>query len=269
MIDSHNHSTFSHDGKASVAELAARAKELGMEYYAITEHLDRDYKFLRTERFCRQLNLKKAYAGFQKVKALYEGSGMYLAFGVECGFSAEAVPVYQRELAGYDFDVIINSIHTIYGGDAYFGKFYQGKAKEEVYAQYLRLLKESVCAPYPYDIVGHIGYITRYVPYSDPSMCFPSTIEGIDELLRAIIERGKTIECNTHIKDSPFAFLPETAILKRYRELGGDNITFSSDAHRTENVGDKYFLVASAVKELGFKEWTVYKKRVPHKVPIE
>lgn len=261
MIDSHSHSNLSHDGKETMQKLRARAEEMGMEYYAVTEHLDRDYKFGVKEKFVRQLNLNKYLKTYEKTKREAGVSNMYFAFGVEAGFCPKAVPIYERELKNYDFDVIINSIHTVDGGDAYFASFFRGKKQIDVYKRYLDLLIESLDVPYPYNVIGHIGYITRYAPYENPLLYQPEYLDKIDKLLKKIIEKDKTIEINTHIRDNPLKFLPEIPILQRYYDLGGRNIVFSSDAHRLEELGSRYDIVVEAVKKIGFTHWTIYKQQ--------
>jgi histidinol-phosphatase (PHP family) len=269
MIDSHSHSIHSHDGNVGIKVLADKAKSLGAEYIAITEHLDRDYLYcgLSKERFIRQLDLNNYYKDMKEVQAAF--SGIYLAYGVEASYMAKANARYQKELAAYPFDVIINSVHTVYGGDVFLGKAYRGRTREAVFNEYLDAVLESVRAPYEYDIVGHIGYISRYAPYENKSLCTPEFHSRIDEILTEIIRLDKTIECNTNAKMPGLVFLPELYILKRYYELGGRRITFSSDAHVPERVCDKYRETADIVKDLGFSHWTIYKKRIPYEIPIE
>lgn len=269
LSDSHSHSKFSHDGREKADGLIKRAEELGLEYYAITEHLDRDYKYCHSERFIPQLRLKAYYKAVEKLREKYAESSTYVAFGVEAGFCPEVVGWYSENLKKYDFDVIINSIHTMDGGDAYFGKIFDGKTQDEVYNRYLDLLIQSVKVPYDYDIVGHIGYITRYVSFPNFTLCQDKYKDKIDELLKEIIARGKTIEINTHIRHSEMLYLPERPILERYFELGGRNVTFSSDAHLAESVGHRYELVSAMAKDIGFTHWTVYKKRRAYKIEIK
>ncbi len=269
LADSHSHSKLSHDGHESALKLATRAEELGLKYYAITEHLDRDYKYCKKERFIRSLNLHKVDRTIRKIREHFAFSSIYVAYGVEAGYSHITEEWYARELPKHDFDVIINSIHTMDGGDAYFGKFYQGKTQDEVYNRYLELLSDSVRAPYDYDIIGHIGYITRYVDYPNYSLWQPQYYDKIDAVLKEIIARGKTIEINTHIRHREMRFLPERPILERYYELGGRRVTFSSDAHHAEDIAHNYELAVGVLKEIGFTSLTVYKHRQPFEIAIE
>lgn len=269
LSDSHSHSKFSHDGRERAEKLIQKAEGLGLIYYAITEHLDRDYKYCHSERFIPQLRLKAYYRTVQRLREKLKDSGTYVAFGVEAGFCPEVVEWYSTNLAKYDFDVVINSIHTMDGGDAYFGKIFDGKSQDEVYNRYLDLLIESVKVPYSYDIIAHIGYITRYVNFENYTLCQDKYMDKIDTLLKEIISRDKTIEINTHIRHKEMMYLPEKGILQRYYELGGRRVTFSSDAHLSESIGHRYDIVSELAKEIGFTHWTVYKNRVAHTIEIE
>ncbi len=261
MIDSHSHSKFSHDGRVSIEKLIARAEEMGMNYYAVTEHLDRDYKFAKRERFIRQLNLKRYLRKVEKIRAQRDGNEKtYVAFGVEAGYCPKSAPIYENELKDLELDVVINSIHTIDGGDVYFKDWFNGKEQDYIYNRYLDLIIESLDVNYHYDIVAHIGYVTRYAPYENVSLMQDKYLEKIDIILKKIIEKDKTIEINTHIKDEKLGFLPEIPLLKRYYELGGRNITFSSDTHRLDTMGFRYDRVVKVAKEIGFTHFVTYRK---------
>lgn len=123
MIDSHSHSKFSHDGHNPISEMVQRANELGMSYYAITEHLDRDYMYSLTLKFCKQLDV----AGYEKAREeflkTYEGNA-YVAFGMEAGHSKKSIKRTQASLEGQDLDLVINSIHSIQGQDPYTGGYF-------------------------------------------------------------------------------------------------------------------------------------------------
>lgn len=267
LIDSHSHTAFSHDGRAKAELMIEAAVGKGLAYYAVTEHLDRDYKYCKKERFLRQLNLKKYLHAVEKFRERDFGD-TFVAFGVEAGYCAEATEWYKEKLSGYDFDVVINSIHTMHGQDAYFGKLFRGRKKDDVYTEYLDLLLESLHVPYAFDVIGHIGYITRYSGYPDFTLCEDRYAERIDALLKEIIALDKCVEINTHIRHPVMKYLPEKGILRRYFELGGRRITFSSDAHTPADIGKDFDLAASVALETGFTDWTVYKKHSPETVAI-
>ncbi len=53
------------------------------------------------------------------------------------------------------------------------------------------------------------------------------------------------------------------AVLKRYRELGGEIVTVGSDAHKPQYVGSEFARVPDVMLEAGFKYYCVYENRLP------
>lgn len=269
-IDSHSHSKLSHDGHLSISELAGIASQNGFSYLAVTEHLDRDYLYggIR-EKLCRQLRLAKYDREFAKEKtAVSQLPNFYLAYGVEIGYAAKCAQRCAEETGKYDYDVIVNSIHTLSGRDMYFKDFFDGKTRDSVYNAYLDTLYESLSAPYRYNVVGHIGYIARYAPYEETSLFSGSYDDKLQAILKEIIAKDKTVEINTHITHPLWEYLPEKELLARYYAQGGRRITYSSDSHRATDVGKNYALAAELALSLGFSDWTVYVKGEPVTEPI-
>ena len=91
----------------------------------------------------------------------------------------------------------------------------------------------------------------------------------IDEILRTLIQKGKGIELNTAgFKYGLGEPHPQSDILKRYLELGGDKITIGADGHNPEHIAYDFKKAETLLKDLGFKYYTVFKKRVPHKIAL-
>lgn len=266
MIDIHTHSKLSHDGSFSIEEMVKQAQSLGLRYYAITEHLDRDYRHSFKLRFCKQLNLKKYREERKKFLEEYDGD-MYVAFGIEAGHSKKSIKDTQRSLMDEKLDFVINSIHSIQGEDpCYRMYFMKNRDKLTAYNKYLDVVYDSLLVPYDYEVVGHIGYVTRYAPFEDISICTPEFHTKIDHILKEIISQDKTIEINTRMRKKGYFYVPEDYILKRYRELGGTKIAYSSDAHKPIEIASKYDIGVEAAKKAGFEYWTVYKDRKPVKM---
>ena len=131
------------------------------------------------------------------------------------------------------------------------------KDKREIYSQYLARVKNSVEAPYDYDIIGHFTYCMRCAPYEDKRLRYADYSTEIDAILRRIIERGKILEVNSSSYGAPCDFLPDEDILGRYYELGGRRVSFASDAHDVSRVLDKREKVVDALKKIGFSCVTV------------
>ena len=95
--------------------------------------------------------------------------------------------------------------------------------------------------------LSHIDYVVRYVPKELINCPLPEyfgrvyekNARVIDEILKIIIKRGQALEVNTKGAFTDIGHVhPSDEIMKRYRELGGTKLTYGSDAHFSEKVGD-------------------------------
>lgn len=242
--------------------MAEKGKELDLKYMAFTDHCDRDYAKLYKYIHVRQLDAEKYLAAVTEMKNNYP----FLAVGIELGYSPLAEADYKK-LPLHKFDYVINSVHTVYGLDCYNKEFFDGKSKEEAYGKYLKCVSESVDASYSFDTITHLGFVRKNAPYEDNSMPMSLFGDQIDEILKKIIDKNKTLELNSNVKSKDF--MPVAEIVARYRELGGENICFSSDAHFTARIGEMYADAAELTKQLGFRYWTVYRERIMQKIKID
>lgn len=263
-VDSHVHSHHSSDGKDEIAEIVRQAKANGVSYLCITDHLDMDLKCGgHTPIPWKHINLDDYKKEWTAVKESLADDGLDFCFGIEAGWSKPAESVLKDLLPRYDFDAVINSVHFVYGWDVYFPRAFWFKSKAKMYSGYLDAILESLDAPYEYDIVAHIGYVTRNAPYKDKSLRYQDYPDKFDAILKGIIARDKALEVNTHTE-----LFPSVEILKRYYELGGRKISFGSDSHRNELV-KKYDETCKLLKEIGFTHFSVFHKHVETKIPIE
>lgn len=249
ITDIHTHTTFSPDGEDDIRAMISAAKKAGVKYYGIAEHFDYSLNFCTSanDYFPCAFSLKKSEKDIN------------LLIGAELGYSKDekAAEYYGALIKEYNPDFIVNSVHSTDEGDYYYLKPYSGKGKKEAYEEYFSLVLSSLSAPYRYDIVGHIGYCSRYAPYEERKIIYSDFSVLIDKILRGIIERDKILEVNSSAAGSGGDFLPDTDILERYFKLGGRNISFSSDAHRVKDICRNRDKAVAALKKIGFEYITV------------
>lgn len=259
--DIHTHTTFSCDGRSTIDEMAARARELGLTYYGISEHFNYDYDRLHLTIDGEAVPPIDAAAYFARARALQkENEGkLHILVGAEFGFDHDSrvQERYCETARRFKPDFIINSIHTCLGMDCYFPHYSEGRSKAFAYNAYLYRVLESLDAAYPYDVVAHLGYCARNAVYPDPKLRYADFADVLDEILRRIVARGKILEVNTSAKTAGSPFIPDVDILARYYELGGREVSFASDAHDITRIGEKYKLVTDALRKIGFTYITV------------
>lgn len=260
LTDMHTHSTYSHDGRNTLAEMLKAAQELGVGFYGVSEHFDYDYdlSLMTKEEAAAVQNAdpETYFHGARHMQEDYEGV-MNVCIGAEFGYSkrSDVQGRYAMTYEKYRPDFVINSVHGVDGQD--FARYVFTQDKATIYKAYLRLIRESLDAPYPYDIVGHIGYIARYVPFEDRRLSVEEFGAEIDDILRTIIQKDKILEINTANKGLENRTLPSWEIVERYYALGGRKVSYGSDAHFKERIADKREEVVAKLKEIGFAYLTV------------
>ena len=259
--DLHTHTFFSADGRQDMRVMLEKAISLGFKYYGTSEHFDYDYVAKHVKIGGKEVRQIDADAYFSRGRALqneYKGKKCYLV-GAEFAYddSSRAQEKYCEAAEKYSPDFIINSVHTCLGRDCYFPEFFAGKSKEFAYNAYLFRILESLDAPYPYDIVAHIGYCSRNAKYPDPKLRYRDFSDVLDAILKKIIAKNKILEVNTSAKTAGSPFIPDTDILQRYFGLGGRKVLFSSDAHDETRIGEKREIVSEALKKIGFTHVTL------------
>ena len=260
LTDIHTHSAFSADGTTPLAEMLARAKALGVAYYGVSEHFDYDYLEDRVLAEGKEVPVIDAAAYFAAARALQRAYApdMRVLVGGEFGFTPNraAQARYLAVIERYAPDFIVNSVHTVDGYDPWFAEYFTGKPRREAYARYLARVRESLEAPYRYDIVAHIGYVGRNAPYPSPALRYEEFPDELDDILRRIIARGAVLEVNSSARQAG-DFVPGADILARYFALGGRNVSFASDAHGRERILAGREKAVAALSAIGFTHLTV------------
>ncbi|MCI8550251.1 MAG: histidinol-phosphatase HisJ family protein [Lachnospiraceae bacterium] len=264
-IDSHLHTSFSVDSDTPPEIQIERAIALGMPSLCITDHQDfdgppdiKDFTFDTKAYWKALLPLKEAYRG--KID---------LRIGVELGLQTGIPSDLAAYAASQPFDFIIGSIHFCDGMDPYYPKYYEGRTEDAAYRAYFEEELKNFKAYDCFDSAGHLDYIVRYGPNKNTFYTYEKFRDIFDEILKLLIQRGQGLECNTAgFKAGLGHPHPTEAILKRYRELGGEILTLGSDAHRPEHLAFHFDQIGDLLKSCGFRYYTIFKGRKPEFLPL-
>jgi histidinol-phosphatase (PHP family) len=259
MFDCHVHSSFSGDSNMDAGLAVETAKKVGLEGIAFTDHLDFDYPdyddvfLIDFNEYSEYMNrLKQECEGFRVLK------------GIEVGIQPHVVKESLEVVKKYGFDIVIGSVHIVDKLDLHNGDFCRGKTKKESYSRYLETVLECISLFDDFDVLGHIDLIRRYGCYDDKTLSINDYRDYIDAILNKLISDGRGIEVNTsgyrYKLDSP---MPDYEIIKRYRELNGEIICTSSDAHTPDYIGYKFDYINELLLKAGFKYTTHFENRKP------
>lgn len=264
MIESdfHTHTSFSDDCEFPMDQMIQAAIEQGIKTLAITDHYDPDYP---DRNLPFELDLNSYIPALDAARDRYEGR-IHIAKGIEIGIRDGSYDKCNAAVEMTDFDVVIGSFHA-----------YRNRKKEEDFAisvwdfsdrDMVKFLEDFYMYMYDclrkyrnYDILGHLNIMDRY---SGDLLDYGPYEDIIDDILKLLIDDGKALEINT----SSYAYnmgcnLPRESILKRYRELGGEMITFGSDAHSPSNLRLRFDDAEELARALGFKVYCTFRGRKP------
>jgi histidinol-phosphatase (PHP family) len=116
--------------------------------------------------------------------------------------------------------------------------------------------------------LAHITYPYRYFKFGGREHLLALEETGrelFEDILKTVIDKGISLEVNTSgLRQGLGQTLPNTDLIKFYKELGGELITVGSDAHHARDLGADIKETAELLKSLGFKYITRYKDRKPY-----
>ena len=264
ISDYHLHTEFSGDCETPPEDMIRQAIKLGMKSICFTDHCDFDIpstKFVIDE--------DAYFEKMQELQMQYRDQ-IDINIGVELGLQPHLAARHHEYVNQYPFDFVIGSLHVVDGEDPYYPGVFEGKEDGTVYRAYFEQFLENLRAFSEFQIVGHIDYIVRYGNYKAKHYSYEKYADIIDEILLEIIDKGLGIEVNTGgIKDGLGFPNPHPDVIKRYQELGGEIITFGSDAHTPLYIGYEFERMRQMLYDMGFKYYATFKQRKMEMKPIQ
>ena len=267
LWDCHMHSSFSADSDTSMEDMIREAICRGLTGICFTEHLDPDYPPTPDNEIF-ELDLDGYRKTLFRLREKYQKE-LQIHFGIELGLQPHLHDYFHELLATMPFDFVIGSSHIVHGYDPYYKEYFKGREESACYREYFESILENLHAFSEMDVYGHIDYIVRYGPNQNKYYTYERYQDILDEILRTVIARGRGIELNT----GGFHYglgepNPCRAVIRRYRELGGEIITIGADAHGPEKIAYDFDKAAAILADCGFKYYTVFQNRKPEFVKL-
>jgi histidinol-phosphatase (PHP family) len=225
-----------------------RAIEIGLPAIAFTEHAD----WALVHKGQHSVDIAGYLEAVERCRVKFKG--LRILTGVELGephrFPEETAGV----LAAAPLDHVLGSIHSIrLNGemvDASQFRKREGIDFKNAVREYFRETLQMVDSDQPFETLAHIDYPKRYwldgaAPYREED--FKDEIRAI---LASAAQSGRVLEVNTTRGDT---LCPGMTVLRWWRELGGQAVSFGSDAHQPDKVAAGFELATQMVQAAGFK----------------
>ncbi|MDR0821086.1 MAG: histidinol-phosphatase HisJ family protein [Oscillospiraceae bacterium] len=267
-IDTHLHTIFSADGRATIDEYAEKCPSLGLSALCFTEHADMtaysDPKSNSHDLF------ERGYAKFDGFREKYKDT-VVLYRGVELGEPCHLPDVTNEFLRTHEFDFILCSLHELKGERDFYHTNYRGTDPVPHLDRYFDELIQ-VTEWNGFDSLAHITYPLRYILGREGiPLDLTRWSNSIDDVFRILIKNDKSLEVNASgLRMSYYNRTdPHLEMISRYFELGGRRVTLGSDAHEAWMLGTGLKDTAKKLRDIGFAEVTYYVKRRPVAIPID
>ncbi len=275
LFDNHAHSYFSADSRMDIRDAVRMAYEKGLGGLALTDHIDYDppagaVPFIfdvapqqeTIDREIEELGLNGRGGQF---------GDFCLLKGVEIGLQDISRDKIRKLLADYRFDCVIASLHFIDGQDPYYGQYYKPYDYFYAYSHYLDVLGELLEQTTDFDIMGHYDYVARYPSYPQACITYKEFRDYMERILSYLARNGKTLEINTktyQITRSGKRVEIDIEIFKRFKELGGEALSFGSDAHGIQQIGTQFSWAREVALAAGIQYEVYFIDRQPHYIKL-
>lgn len=259
-FDFHTHHDRCGHAKGKIRDYIEAAIERGFNMIGISDHSP----YFTSEHDQLHPGIAMAKSSFPdyvgeilRLREEYKGK-IDVLLGVESDFFPDHINLYRNQYQQYPFDYIIGSVHHV-NGTSIFDKNRWDHLTEQERVQtkeaYYRLIEQSARSGL-FQILGHIDAMKGFYPAF-------SAIEtpAVERALKVIAGNNVAIEINTSgkMKDCG-GWYPSDEILEMALHYGA-KVTFGSDAHDPERVGDDFEAVRQHLKDIGFKEWAYFRQK--------
>ena len=265
LADCHNHTCCSPDSGAPLELVLEQAARMGLSHICTTDHMD---LIDREGTDCPDWDWSPILEQHRRAQQSVRGVEVRLGAELNC---PHLYPERNRRLIGQaPLDLVVGSVHNVSrargGRDFILWDYPDEETCYRVLDDYVDSLLALSAVDFV-DVLAHIPYVMRYMTDRDGRQVSMERYEPkLHTVFTNLIARGAGIEVNTNRGRNVLErYRP---LLEQYRRLGGEIITLGSDSHTPEDIGKGIANAVELLRELGFRYYTVYRRRVPEFIPI-
>lgn len=258
--DNHIHTQFSWDtrSRSSMIRACERALEVGLPAVAFTEHVDftqwgdgdrpmNDGPEARAQGSIQPVDVEGYITSVQECRERFPG--LRILSGIEAGEPHLFAGSVAAVLAQASFDRVLGSLHSLprEGLLVGVGWFLSRDTAYDVVRDYCAELVRMIGSSAVFEVLAHFDYPRRYWPSAAGPYEDVKVEEEHRTVFRALAGSGRVLEINTA---SP---LVSATAMRWWYEEGGGAVSFGSDAHTPNRVGDSFKLAVDVVEGAGFR----------------
>ena len=253
--DYHTHHELCRHATGRTVDYARSAAAAGVTEFAATDHCPTDVGFGREHRM--ELSQFPTYL-HDVAMARSAFPGLTILLGIEADYYPDCERFLAPFIDRYPFDLVLGSVHfRDYWSDESERRGLNPFGRPDVvWREYFALIGRLADTGL-YDIVTHLDLPKRFGNPSDARALREYALPALEKIARA----GMAIEINTSgLIHSVHEAYPSLHLLRWARELGV-GLTFGSDAHSPDRVGDGFDEAVRLADEAGYTEARRYAQR--------
>ncbi len=251
IVDLHNHTPLCNHAKGSIEEFTKNAIEKKIDIFGFCDHapmnFDEKYRmsFSQMNTYEKDvLHVKKKY--IDKIEILL-------------GYEVDYLDGYiDDRVLNANVDYLIGSVHFLnkwgFDNPEFIGE-YKNRDIDEIWEEYFRAIKEMAKSQL-FQIIGHIDLIKlfKYLPKKDIRLIAKNAIKEIKK-------SDMVVELNSAGLRKPVQEIyPSSNIMELLAEYDIP-ITFSSDAHKIDDINYKKKEILKYANSFGYKKCAVFRKK--------
>lgn len=261
LPDYHTHNRLCQHAESVPLDYAREAAARGVTELAATDHCPTDDGFGREHR----MRLEEFPTYLDWVREAQAMAPIPVLLGVEADYYPGCERFLSGFLARHPFDVVLGSVHFLdyWARDPARRTLAHAPDAGALWRAYFAHIG-SLADTGLYDVAAHLDLPKRFGNALAAAELREAALPALDRLAAA----GMAVEINTSgLRHSPLACYPSLELLAwaRERDIG---LTFGSDAHAPERVGEGFAAALELAKAAGYREYRVYRGRRPEARPL-
>jgi histidinol-phosphatase (PHP family) len=251
IVDLHNHTPLCNHASGEMYEYIEQAIKNGTKYFGFSDHAPMDFDTKYRMNFSQMQSYEKSVLD---LKEQYKNK-LHILLAYEVDYLQGYI---DDRVLNAKVDYLIGSVHFIgkwgFDNPEFIGN-YQHKDIDKIWQEYFDEI-EALAKSGLFDIVGHLDLIKvfNFLPKKDVRLIAKNA-------LKAIKKADIVVEFNMSGYRKPTAeAYPSASLVESLKELDIP-ITFSSDAHKPEQVGLYKDKILTLAKEYDYDKCAIFKNR--------